>query len=130
MAQNTHARRQQILETIRAEGFCSVVSLAESLGVSDVTIRNDLSALEQEKKVSRIHGGAVLTNQPRNQNFRERAQVNEDKKRWIAQHAAEMVEDFDSIILDASTTAYHMAEYLAPRQGLTVFTNGVEVAYR
>jgi ribose transport system substrate-binding protein len=130
LSQNTHSRRQQILETVRAEGFCSVASLAEALRVSDVTIRTDLSALEQEKKVSRIHGGAILADVPRSQNFQERAQVNEDKKRWIARYAAELVEDFDSIILDASTTAYHMAEYLIHRQGLTVFTNGVEVAYR
>lgn len=107
-----------------------MVSLGETLGVSEVTIRSDLSALEQDHKISRIHGGAVLANLPRSQNFQERAHINEDKKRWIARHAAELVEDFDSILLDASTTAYHMAEYLAPRQGLTVFTNGVEVAYR
>ncbi|MCC7449092.1 MAG: substrate-binding domain-containing protein [Anaerolineae bacterium] len=130
MSSNTQSRRHKILELIHAQGFCSVVALAESLGVSEVTIRTDLKALEQDNKVSRVHGGAVLTSQPRSQNFLARAQINEDKKRWIARHAAELVEDFDSIILDASTTAYHMAEYLAPRQGLTVFTNGVEVAYR
>jgi len=127
---NTQSRRHRILELIHAQGFCSVVSLAETLGVSDVTIRSDLRSLEQETKISRVHGGAVLTNEPRSRNFLARAHVNEDKKRWIARHAAELVEDFDSIILDASTTAYHLAEYLSPRQGLTVFTNGVEVAYR
>ncbi|MHB8629037.1 MAG: substrate-binding domain-containing protein [Aggregatilineales bacterium] len=130
MSETSQTRRRKILEMLHSQGFCSVVSLAETLGVSEVTIRNDLSALEQDNKASRIHGGAVLTNQPRSQSFLSRAHVNEDKKRWIARHAADLVEDFDSIILDASTTAYHMAEYLAPRQGLTVFTNGVEVAYR
>jgi ribose transport system substrate-binding protein len=115
---------------LHSQGFCSVVALAEALNVSEVTIRTDLGVLEQDAKVSRIHGGAVLTNPPRSQGFQSRTHVNEDKKRWIARHAADLVEDFDSIILDASTTAYHMAEYLAPRQGLTVFTNGVEVAYR
>jgi ribose transport system substrate-binding protein len=130
MSPKPQSRRHRILELIHAQGFCSVVALAETLGVSEVTIRTDLRALEQEGKVSWVHGGAVLTNQPRSQNFLARAHINEDQKRWIARYAAELVEDFDSIILDASTTAYHMAEYLAPRQGLTVFTNGVEVAYR
>jgi ribose transport system substrate-binding protein len=115
---------------LHSQGFCSVVTLAEALGVSDVTIRTDLSALEQEKQVSRIHGGAVLMNAPRGKNFQTRAQVNEEHKRWIARGAAELVEDHDSIILDSSTTAYYMAEYLASRQGLTVVTNGIEVAYR
>lgn len=130
VSETSQTRRRKILEMLHSQGFCSVVSLAETLGVSEVTIRNDLSVLEQENKASRIHGGAVLTNQPRSQTFQSRTHVNEDKKRWIARHAADLVEDFDSIILDASTTAYHMAEYLAARQGLTVFTNGVEVAYR
>ncbi len=130
LALNVHTRRQRILELIRAQGFCSVAALAEDLGVSEVTLRSDLHALEQEHKVSRIHGGAVLANPPRSQNFQERAHVNENKKRWIARHAADLVEDFENILLDASTTAYYMAEYLGNRQGLTVFTNGVEVAYR
>ena len=118
------------MEMLHSQGFCSVVVLAEALAVSEVTIRTDLGVLEQNGKVSRIHGGAVLASPLRSQGFQNRTHVNEDKKRWIARHAADLVEDFDSIILDASTTAYHMAEYLAPRQGLTVFTNGVEVAYR
>jgi ribose transport system substrate-binding protein len=127
----THTRRVKILELIRAEGFCSVVSLAKALNVSEVTIRTDLSALENEKLITRIHGGAVLANEGlRGKNFEERIRVNEDKKRWIARYAAELVVDYDSLILDASTTAYYMAEYLAEREGLTVFTNGVEVAFR
>jgi ribose transport system substrate-binding protein len=127
----THSRRARILELIRAEGFCSVVSLAKALNVSEVTIRTDLSALESDKLITRIHGGAVLANEGlHGKNFEERIRVNEDKKRWIARYAAELVVDYDSLILDASTTAYYMAEYLAEREGLTVFTNGVEVAFR
>lgn len=130
MAQNSYTRRQRILEIVRSQGFCSVTALAERLRVSEVTMRSDLHMLEQEHKISRIHGGAVPTTLPHSQNFQERAHINKDKKRWIAQHAAELVEDYDTIILDASTTAYYMAEYLGKHQGLTVFTNGVEVAYR
>ncbi len=115
---------------LHSQGFCSVASLAQALDVSDVTIRTDLSALEQERQISRIHGGAVLARQARSHTFQSRTHINEEEKRWIARYAAETVEDYDSILLDASTTTYHMAEYLAPRQGLTIFTNGVEVAYR
>jgi len=115
---------------LHSEGFCSVVYLAEALDVSDVTIRTDLSVLEQERQISRIHGGAVLARQTRSHTFQSRTHINEEEKRWIARYAAETVEDYDSILLDASTTTYHMAEYLSSRQGLTIFTNGVEVAYR
>lgn len=131
MARNTNARRKVILETLRAEGFCSVTVLAKHLDVSEVTVRNDLTALEEQGEVTRIHGGAVLApTQPRSRRFDEQSRLNEDKKRRIARYAAELVDDYDSIILDASTTVYHMADFLRDHQGLTVFTNGIEAAFR
>lgn len=131
MARNTDTRRKVILETLRAEGFCSVAVLAKHLDVSEVTVRTDLTALEEQGEVTRIHGGAVLAPvQRRSKRFDEQSRLNEDKKRRIARYAAELVDDYDSIILDASTTVYHMADYLRERQGLTVFTNGIEAAFR
>ncbi|MFN8452579.1 MAG: substrate-binding domain-containing protein [Anaerolineae bacterium] len=131
MARNTNTRRKVILETLRAEGFCSVTALAKHLDVSEVTVRTDLTALEEQGEVTRIHGGAVLAPvQPRSKRFDEQSRLNEDKKRRIARYAAELVDDYDSIILDASTTVYHMADYLRDHQGLTVFTNGIEAAFR
>jgi ribose transport system substrate-binding protein len=128
---NTQSRRQKIEEILQIEGFCTVAALAKSLGVSEVTVRNDLSALEDEKKVTRIHGGAILTaERSRGAHFEERSSVNQDKKLWIARHAAELVENYDSILLDASTTTFYMANYLKNHHGLTVFTNGIEVAFR
>jgi ribose transport system substrate-binding protein len=126
------ARRQRIMEILYSQGFCNVTALSKQLQVSDMTIRNDLSLLEEQNKVSRIHGGAVpITEQSaRGKVFTERTQINQDKKRWIAKSAAGQVENYDTIILDASTTAYFIAEYLRNRQGLTVFTNGIEVAYK
>lgn len=131
MARNTSARRKVILEILRAEGFCSVTALAKHLDVSEVTVRTDLTALEEHGEVTRIHGGAVLAQiQLRSKRFDEQSRLNEDKKRRIARYAAELVDDYDSIILDASTTVFHMADYLRDRQGLTVFTNGIEAAFR
>jgi len=120
------------MEILRSQGFCNVTVLAKELQVSDVTIRNDLSTLEEQNKVSRIHGGAVLVTEQRarGKNFEERTHINQNKKRWIAKSAAEQVENYETIILDASTTAYFIADYLRNRQGLTVFTNGIEVAYK
>lgn len=128
----SETRRQKIMEILYSQGFCNVTALAKELQVTDMTIRNDLSLLEDQNKVSRIHGGAVpITEQSRRGKiFTERTQINQDKKRWIAKSAADQVENHEAIILDASTTAYFIAEYLKNRQGLTVFTNGIEVAYK
>jgi ribose transport system substrate-binding protein len=128
---NVDVRRQKIMEILHSQGFCNVTLLAKELKVSEVTIRTDLSALEEQNKVSRIHGGAVLaTENVRSRNFEERTHINQNKKRWIARRAAEQVENHQTIILDASTTAYFIADYLKNHQGLTVFTNGIEVAFK
>ena len=128
---NTQARRKKIEEILHAEGFCNVASLAKLLGASEVTIRNDLSTLEDEGKVTRIHGGAILTvERPRGEHFEERTTVNQDQKVWIARRAAELVNNYDTLVLDASTTAFYMADYLKNHRGLTIFTNGIEVAFR
>jgi ribose transport system substrate-binding protein len=58
----------------------------------------------------------------------DRARVNATAKQRIARWAADMVEDGDSILLDASTTVFHMASFLQDRRNLTIFTNGIEVA--
>lgn len=124
-------RRRKILEILHAQGFCNVTALAKELQVSEVTIRNDLSVLEEQNKVSRIHGGAVpVSENVRSQDFEERIHINQNKKRWIARCAAEQVNNHDTIILDASTTAYFIADYLKNHQGLTVFTNGIEIAFK
>ncbi len=128
---NTDTRRRKILEILYTQGFCNVTALAKELQVSEVTIRNDLSVLEEQNKVSRIHGGAVpVTENVRGRNFEERIHINQNKKRWIARCAAEQVDNHDTLILDASTTAYFIADYLKNHQGLTVFTNGIEIAFK
>jgi ribose transport system substrate-binding protein len=128
---NTQARRKNIEKLLHAEGFCSVNALAKRLNVSEVTIRNDLSALEDEEKVTRIHGGAILaTERLRAESFEERSTINQREKLWIARRAAELVDNYDSLILDASTTAFYVANYLKKHRGLTVITNGIEVAFR
>src|SRR5579859_843898 len=119
---NTQVRRKKIEEILHAEGFCNVTSLAKLLGASEVTIRNDLSTLEEEGKVTRIHGGAILTvERPRGEHFEERTTVNQDKKVWIARRAAELVDNYDTLLLDASTTAFYMADFLKNHRGLTIF---------
>ncbi|GAB4113678.1 MAG: DeoR/GlpR family DNA-binding transcription regulator [Roseiflexaceae bacterium] len=131
MSVQPQSRRNRIVERLRREGFCSVAVLAEQLDVSEVTIRTDLNALEAEGLVTRIHGGAILAgSQGRKHSFQDRLLVNQQQKRQIARAAAELIVDYESLILDASTTAYAIAEFLSDRTGLTVVTNGIEVALR
>ena len=100
------------------------------LNVSDGTVRNDLNALEAEGRLKRVHGGAVLNDQEQFQNnsFMRRYHQNGAAKLAIAREAALLVNDGDSILLDASSTSYYLARALAGRNKLRVMTNGFEVA--
>ena len=53
-------RHNRILALLQQNGSISVVQLAELFKVSEVTIRKDLSFLEQQKKLYRTHGSAIL----------------------------------------------------------------------
>lgn len=126
----SHERRQSILDLLRRQPGLRVPELAQVLGVSEGTVRNDLNALEVDGQVTRVHGGAILHRQNsfHNVSFQARRQQQIAEKMLIAQCAAELVEDGDSILLDASSTAYSLALTIQDRQRLRVVTNGLDVA--
>ena len=126
----TYERRQSLLETLRNQPGLRVPELAKVLDVSEGTVRNDLNALENEGRLKRVHGGAVLNNQDtfQNNSFVRRYKENVAAKIAIAREAATLVKDGDSILIDASSTVYYLARVLSERQGLRVVTNGFEVA--
>jgi DeoR/GlpR family transcriptional regulator of sugar metabolism len=126
----TYERRQSLLDILRKQPGLRVPELARALDVSDGTVRNDLNALEEEGRLKRVHGGAVLNdqNQFQNNSFLRRFQENAAAKFAIAREAALLVKNGDSILLDASSTDYYLARALAERHSLRVVTNGFEVA--
>lgn len=126
----TYERRQSMLDVLRKQPGLRVPELAQALDVSEGTVRNDLNALEEDGKLKRVHGGAVLIDQDHFQNnpFVRRYKQNPAAKLAIAREAAPLVMDGDSILLDASSTCYYFARELSERQGLRVVTNGFEVA--
>ena len=126
----TYGRRQSLLELLRKQPGLRVPELALALDVSEGTVRNDLNALEQQGRLTRVHGGAILNQQDQFQNnsFLRRFQQNAAAKLAIAREAAVLVNDSDSILLDASSTAYYLAQTLSERRRLRVMTNGFEVA--
>src|SRR5699024_396547 len=97
--------------------------------VTEKTIRRDLEKWEKEDKLRRIHGGA-LANQERER--REiphfaREITNIDEKKEIARLAAKQINEHDTVILDASSTALYMAKILE-NMPMTVLTNSINVS--
>lgn len=126
----TYERRQSLLEILRVKPALHVPELSVALNVSQGTVRNDLDTLETEGRLIRVHGGAVLNEQIQFQsrNFTTHFQENVPAKKAISRRAAEMVKDGDSLLLDASTTIYYLAQNLQDRRHLRVITNGIDAA--
>jgi DeoR family fructose operon transcriptional repressor len=98
------------------------------MGVSEVTIRRDLEALERRGVLERTHGGAVLTQRMRAEPaYVEAISSNPEAKRRIGQAAAELVEPGDTLYLNGGTTTLQVFRHLrAP--ALKVITNHVGIA--
>lgn len=121
-------RLQKIVQLVNERGSIRVSELSELCEVTEETIRRDLDKLESEGKLLRSHGGAVSVKESQPETpFRERETMNAEQKRRIAEEAIKHIEPKDRIILDASSTAWYMAQIL-PDIPLTVVTNSIKVA--
>ena len=126
----TYERRKSLLDMLKKQPGLRVTEIALEMEVSEGTVRNDLNALEDEGYLTRVHGGAVLSpsKQPLHPAFSIRHQANAYEKECIAKHASKMINNGDSILLDASSTVYYLALNLQEHNRLRVVTNGIEVA--
>lgn len=118
-------RHERISRTLRLEGLVAVGPLAERLGVSQATVRRDLVELERQGRLARVHGGAVAVGD-NDEPFAEVAAVRVDEKDAIAERAAALVQDGDTVLLDIGTTAHRLARRLRGRP-VTVITNSLAV---
>lgn len=125
---SSEQRKAHILERISCEDLITVAELAERLGVSEMTIRRDFSDLEKEGHLKRVHGGAVSSfGRGYEPSFTLRQSQAASAKRRIAEAAAAMVEEGDSLAIDVGSTALEIARQLSTRRGLTVITPSIRV---
>lgn len=120
---------QQLLEQ---RGFVRVRDLADRFGVSTVTVRADLQALEERQVAFRVHGGAMPFDSARGERpFEEVATRRAAEKAAIASAASALVSNGETIVVDVGTTAAAFAQALVDRVDLTeltVITNGITIA--
>jgi DeoR/GlpR family transcriptional regulator of sugar metabolism len=122
-------RREKILELLREDGSAKVTSLSKIFKVSEVTIRHDLEKLERDGLVMREHGGAFLKEvESLVSSFELINKSNMDKKAVIGKHAAGLITDGETIILDSGSTTTEVAKNLIGRKNLTVITNALNIA--
>ncbi|GAA0943542.1 DeoR/GlpR family DNA-binding transcription regulator [Pseudonocardia zijingensis] len=117
-------RQARITDLVLSTGSVSAQELAETFGVSVMTIHRDLDELQRQGVLRKSRG--IATAQPSGtfeSNVEYRAKANIEAKRLIAQHACRHVEPGMSVLLDDSTTALQMLPHLAALAPLTVATN-------
>jgi DeoR family transcriptional regulator of aga operon len=123
------ARQNQIRQRLADQPGVAVAGLARAFGVSEMTIRRDLAALEAKSHVQRTHGGAMLSERMILEfDYRERREVNRAAKRAIAAAARRLVQPGQRLILDNGTTTLELAALLQDGRDLTVITPSLAVA--
>ena len=122
-------RREEIVATIREVGKIKVSDLAEKYGISEVSVRKDLELLEGEGHLTRVHGGAVGTNKLYvNMDTGERYKTNSQSKRALAERVATLIEDNDTIMMNAGTTLTYVLQAIRDKKNISIVTNSVQNA--
>lgn len=123
---NTQQRRHHIMQLLQQQGEVSVEQLVQLFETSEVTIRKDLTHLENSGFLLRRYGGAILMPQ----DFIEDEQDSQlsQRKLAIAKAAAERIRDHHRIIVDSGSTTTALIKQLNGKQGLVVMTNSFSVA--
>lgn len=124
-------RQNEILELVQQKKCSTVTELSAAVFASEATVRRDLHALEKKGMVRLLYGNIV----PLNKNPSElppsfRANQAREAKRRIAQYAASMIQPSSSVLLDSSSSALYMADYISPEHSITVFTNCIKTALK
>ena len=121
-------RRGELRRIVQTRGFASLAELADSLSVSESTVRRDVDVLERLGEAKRTHGGVFWTGSPDKMRvFDSRGDDNAVHKRRIAVAAAGQILDGETILLDGGSTTYEIARQLVNRR-LQVVTNSLPVA--
>lgn len=125
-------RWQIILRQARARGVLRVRELETVTHASPATLRRDLVKLEEMGQIRRVHGGIEAVEAAAQSHLATRAfgvsqTLNAERKRQVARAAAELCNDGESIIVNAGSTTWFMAEFLRHKR-LQILTNSFPIA--
>lgn len=120
-------RRHQILEELQRNKRVVVSELSARFDVSEETIRRDLEKLSEDGYVVKTYGGAVLNEENVvDMPFVIRKNTNVIEKQIIGKLVADMVQDGEHLMLDASSTVVGAMRYIKSHSALTIITNSAE----
>jgi DeoR/GlpR family transcriptional regulator of sugar metabolism len=121
-------RRQRVLDLVSERGFVALTDLAQTIDVSESTLRRDLDYWHRQGLLRRTHGGAIFVGDAATlPALEERSASQLDEKRAVARAAAARIQDGDTILLDGGTTTLEVARLLVGRS-LQIVTNSLPIA--
>ncbi|PWI31929.1 DeoR family transcriptional regulator [Vibrio albus] len=119
-------RHIEILRLVNDAKRVQVADLAELTGVSEVTIRQDLNALEKEGSLKRVHGAAVSV---QSDDVDERLAVRLEIKQQLAEKAADLVAIGETVLIEGGSANALLAKVLAERGDITIITPSAYIAH-
>lgn len=124
-------RRDAIISILQESGSLTTAQIIERFGVSEATARRDLETLEQEKRLIRTFGGAVLESARTEIPFFAKLDIHPEEKKEIAEKAVALIRDGEVIGLTGGSTTMAIVKRIKQRSfsSLTVVTNAVNIAY-
>jgi DeoR/GlpR family transcriptional regulator of sugar metabolism len=121
------SERHRIILDLILKGDANVEQLGGALGVSEATVRRDLTTLATQRRLVRTYGGAtaLIGSHEPEASLDERKATQREQKEAIARAAAAHVRDGDTVLLDGGTTCAALARHLGSRVDLHVVTNNL-----
>ncbi len=130
-ASSAKERRALILQMLEQKAEVQVTELSRETGISEVTIRKDLTILQNRHLLLRTRGGAMrkpVENMNEETAIDRKRLFNIKDKERIGEEAAKLIKDGDFIMLDSGTTTLEVARHLDRFQHLRILTNAMNIA--
>ncbi len=128
-------RKNMILALLKKQRIIKASRLLEYMpDISKMTLWRDIKKLENEGLIKRLHGGLMLNEIEDEEKiecedeFGNRIKIHVEEKKSIAEKAARLVKEGETIILDAGTTSYYVANIIKNIPNIKIITNNVEIA--
>lgn len=116
-----------ILEYLAKNKTATIAELCRELYVSEPTMRRDLATLAKKGRIVRTYGGASLRGEPCENlplSYREREHF--EAKSAIGKKCLELIEDGDTVMVDASSTSFALLEHIGIKNSIVVITNNAK----
>ena len=121
-------RQQSILQYLQTHNTAKIAQIAKAIYTSEASVRRDIAAMEAQGLVVRVYGGVLLA-QHKNDVIPPalRDGANSAIKEALAEQAAALIHDGDTVIFDSSSTVRRICRHIQKRKNLKIITNNLRI---